>query len=198
MFANCLGAPPDTDTRNARSIHRERGFTLIEVLMVVAIAATLTATTIPAIFGAMRQYELNSSVQMVGTAIRNARYAAVTKNRTVRVRFNCPAANQFRVVERVGTFAIDTAADRCSEATYPYPDADPAAAPNVDGPVLRLSDSLQFAAVEDIEITPAGRAIPLTGCPACAASTLPGTIAISNGDETRTLTVTTTGQVLLP
>ena len=174
------------------------GFTLIETLVVVAIISILAAVAVPMIAGAMRLYTLNTSAQTVGAAIRSARYSAVSKNRTVRVRFNCPAANQFRIVEVVGSNAIDADADRCSETAYPYPDPDASAGPSIDGPVVMLPADAQFETVQDIEINTAGRATPLAGCPTCVAAAPPATVAVGNGDDTRTITITASGQVLLP
>ena len=110
---------------------QDRGFTIIELIAVVAVIAILAGIAVPQVGSAMRLYALNSSTRAVAAAIRSARYTAVSKNRTVRVRFNCPAAGQFRIVEFVGSAAVDNAADRCSEQTYPYPDANAAVAPNV-------------------------------------------------------------------
>ena len=59
----------------------------------------------------------------------------------MRVRFNCPATGQMRVVEVTGNAAIDTAGDRCDLGAYPYPDTDASTAPNNDGPVLQMGSS---------------------------------------------------------
>jgi prepilin-type N-terminal cleavage/methylation domain-containing protein len=173
------------------------GFTLTEILIVMGVTALLAAMAAPVVTGAMRGYALNSSIEVVGAAIRGARYSAVSTNRTVRVRFNCPAANQLRVVEVIGT-ATDAAADRCSSATYPYPDADPATAPNVDGPVVVLPAGSQFGAVQDLEIDRTGRVTRLTGCPTCVSAAAPATVTVGTPYETRTITVTANGQILVP
>src|SRR5687768_7561319 len=101
--------------------HRQSGFTLIELLVVAAAGMVIVGIAVPAVAEAIRLSSLNTSVQTVASAIRSARYLAVSTNRTVRVRFNCPAANEFRVVEVVGAALIDQAANRCSGAAYPYP-----------------------------------------------------------------------------
>lgn len=176
----------------------QAGFTLVELLIVVGVAAVIAAATVPAIAAGMQQYALNNSVHTVSAAIRGARYEAVSKNRTLRVRFNCPAANQFRVVEVVGANAIDTAADRCSAAAYPFPDADPATAPSVDGPVVFLPQGAQFGAVQDLEINTAGRVTPLTGCPTCVVAAAPAAVAVTNGNVTQTITIAASGQVVVP
>ena len=176
----------------------QRGFTLLETLLVCGLAATIMAIAVPTALGFMRAYALNTTMNTISSEIRGARYAAVSKNRTVRVRFNCPAANQFRIVEVTGTPAIDNDPNRCSEAVYPYPDPNPAAAPNLDGPIRRLPEGAQFGALRDLEINTTGRVTPLTGCPTCVAGAPPTTIVMSNTYDTRTITVSTGGQVLLP
>jgi prepilin-type N-terminal cleavage/methylation domain-containing protein len=176
----------------------QSGFSLIELLIVVAVGMIVLGMAVPAVVEATRQASLNTSVQSVAAAIRGARYTAVSKNRTVRVRFNCPAANQFRVIEVTGNAGIDQAADRCSETTYPYPDPDPAVAPNIDGQMVRLGANSQFGAAQDVQIDTSGRVTRLTGCPTCVSSAAPATISIANGSETRTITVNASGQVIVP
>ena len=179
-------------------VRDKSGFTLIEIVITLTVMTTLAGVASLTIPGAMRRYALNTSAQTVATAIRSARYVAVSKNRTVRVRFDCPATDQFRVVEFVGTPAIDDAVDRCSETAYPYPDTNPAVAPNVDGPVILLPRDGQFGSVPDLEIDTAGRVTPLNGCPTCVPLAPPAAVIIGNGYETTTITVSATGQVLLP
>lgn len=176
------------------------GFTLVEVLVITAIVAILAGMTVPSIASAMRLFAVNSSVQAVGAAVRDARYTAVSKNRTMRVLFNCPAADQFRIVEVTGNAAIDNDANRCSEAAYPASDPDPAVRPNLDGPIIRLPSETQFGALSSIEIDTAGRVQRLTGCPACVVGAAPVTVAVvgTYGATTRTITVTANGQVLTP
>ena len=172
------------------------GFTLPEILVVMGVTAMLAAMAAPVITGAMRGYALKTSVDTVAAAIRGARYSAVSTNRTLRVRFNCPAENQLRVVEVLGT-ASDAAADRCG-AAYPYPDPDPATAPNVDGPVVFLPAGSQLGAVQDLEIDRTGRVTRLTGCPTCVSAAAPATVTVGTPYETRTITITANGQVLVP
>ena len=112
----------------------EAGFSLAEVMVVSAITMLTVGVAAPTITSGLRAYSLNTAAQTVASTVRSARFQAVTKNRTFRVRFNCPAANQMRVVEVVNNPAIDNAADRCSLNSYPYPDPNPAVLPNGDGP----------------------------------------------------------------
>lgn len=171
------------------------GFTLVELLMVVAVAGSLSAVAVPAIGGAMQRYRLNTASRTIMSEIRAARFTAVAKNRTMRVRFNCPGPNQFRVVEVVGTAAIDGDVNRCSETDYPFPDPDPNVAPNTDGPVFWLNEGVNFAGIQDLQISVRGRVQPLTDCPACAVVAPPANIGLSNGHEGQAVVVSASGMV---
>jgi type IV fimbrial biogenesis protein FimT len=160
-----------------------RGFTLLEVLTVLAILGVLMGIAIPVVNTAIQRYTLNSAARNVGAAIRSARYGAVAKNRTLVLRFNCPANGQYRMLEFTGTLAIDTAADRCSTATYPFPDTTPGVAPDADGPVATLDPGVSFGAVTDLAFNATGR------IPAVA------TIEVTNGTQTRRITVAPGGRI---
>ncbi|MDP6579250.1 MAG: hypothetical protein QF681_01220 [Vicinamibacterales bacterium] len=144
-------------TRPGRHPARREGFTISELLIILAVSSVLAGISLPTIGSAVREYRLNSSTRQVIAEISAARFAAVAKNLTLRVRFNCPGPGQFRVVEVTGVAAIDNDADRCSEAVYPYPDPNPNAAPNGDGPAMWLSDGAAFPAAQDIQLSTRGR-----------------------------------------
>jgi type II secretory pathway pseudopilin PulG len=136
----------------------ERGFSMVELVVVAGLAAVVGGFAAPAIATAMREYAINSDVQTVTAAVRNARFRAVSTNREYRVRFNCPGPGQMRVIEYVA--AIDGQADRCDPVAFPMgpdPDQVPATVPNGDGPVLRLSQSTTFGTVATIQVTRDGR-----------------------------------------
>ena len=175
---------------------RSAGFSLIEVLMALAVGGVLAAASMAPISGAMGRYSINTASRTIAAEVRAARSKAVATNRTVRVRFNCPGPSQFRTVELVGDPAIDGDDDRCSDTAYPYPDRSPATAPNVDGPVISLK-GVTFDAVDYLQISPRGRVEALSGCPDNC-QVVPGTpasISFTNGHETETLTVSPSGAV---
>jgi prepilin-type N-terminal cleavage/methylation domain-containing protein len=175
------------------------GFSLVELLVVVAVACIVMAVAVPSVTATMQSYSLNSGTQIVASTVRSARLAAVSKNRQMRVLFNCPIAGQLRMVEVTGNAAIDNDADRCSTTDYPFPDPNPAAVPNIDGPLVILPDGAQFGAFESVLIGTDGRVTPQTGCPtACVASAVPATVVLSNGNDTRTITIAASGQVITP
>lgn len=156
--------------------------------MVVAVIGMLAATAVPAVAGAMATYRLTAASRAVATQIAAARLTAVSTNRRMRVRLNCPAVGMFRVVEVTGNPAIDDAADRCNPAIFPFPDPDPAARPDRDGPLFWLTQTIQFGALQEIEISTFGRVSALVGA-------LPAQIEVTDGSRTRTVTVTGAGRI---
>ena len=150
----------------------------------------------PSIITAIDDYKFNSEVQNVAATIRSARYKAVSSNVTLRLRFNCPATGQMRVVEVTGDSAIDSATDRCDTAAYPYPDPDASVAPNNDGPVIQMNSAVHLpTTVHGLEISTAGRIQPLTGCPGCTAGSPPAVLVLGDdlSSTNRNITVTATG-----
>ena len=160
-------------------------------MFVVSLLGVLMAVTVPGATTASRCYHLAAANREVAAQVRAARLTALTANRTIRVRFNCPAPGQYRVVEVVNNAAIDNAADRCSSTTYPYPDPNPAALPDLDGPVMVLRGGITFGGIQDLDIAPTGRVTPLTAA-------VPATIGVTNSYETQNVTVSATGRVQVP
>ena len=153
-----------TTTTAARDV---RGFTLIELLLVLAISAIVAAMAVPAIMSSSAQLRLGNSVRQVERELHIAKMKAVRADRVMRVRFNCPTAGEYRMVELLGTVRVPAtddddsrAAQRCSQTNYPYPDTDTDffAAPNNDGPPRILPDGVAFTAVQTIDFWPDGSA----------------------------------------
>jgi Tfp pilus assembly protein FimT len=174
----------------------EAGFSVIEVTVVAGVAMITMGLAAPSITSAIDSYKFNSEVQTVAATIRSARYKAVSNNVTLRLRFNCPATGQMRLVEVTGDSAIDTATDRCDTAAYPYPSNPDAAAPNNDGPVIQMSSAVDLpTTVHGLEISSAGRIQPLTGCPGCTVGSPPAVLVMGDdrSETDRIITVTATG-----
>ena len=165
--------------------------------MVTGIMAVIAAVAVPTVGAVMRRYALNAASQQIASTIRSARYTAVSKNKVMRVRFNCPEDNQYRMVEFTASAGIDQDAARCDAASYPYPDQDGSALPNTDGPVNVLPPGTELGTVTDIEIDVRGRLTPLTGCPSCVAGSGTASVVLENGSESQTVTVNQTGQVAI-
>ena len=145
-----------------------RGFTLLELMLVVAVLAVISSMAIPAVLNTTRQIKLAANARAVERELQGARMKAVRSNRAIRVRFNCPATGQYRMVELLGskqTPATDDddsrAATRCGYSSYPFPDTnqDFFSIPNNDGPIQTLQDGIGFGTdAQTVEFWPDGTA----------------------------------------
>jgi prepilin-type N-terminal cleavage/methylation domain-containing protein len=147
------------------SLHsNQRGFTLVDMLAVVVILVTASAIALPSMISAMDRAKLPQAAREVERELQTAKSRAVIKGRAMRVRFNCPSAGEYRMVELLGTtsvpLAADSAVDRCSPTLYPYPagDSDPVTTPNLDGPVRTIDSTIVFGNTEVIEFRANGTA----------------------------------------
>lgn len=184
-----------------------RGFTLTELMLTVAVAATLMAMAVPALNAVNNATKLSNAAQAVEREMQTARMRAVSNNTTLRFRTNCPAAGYYRIVEKIGLSA-DTSTSRCNITTYPWPapDTDLATTPNLDGALRQM---LNDATVSDgwFEFRPDGTAyvvsssgtgcatLDASGCASAIATT--ATITITRSGQTKTVSVNALGKVLL-
>jgi Tfp pilus assembly protein FimT len=144
----------------------EAGFSIVDLVVVVAIIAVVSGITIPLMLGAIDRMRLGQSAREVERELQQAKQRAVGKGSVLRVHFNCPTAGEFRSVELIGTtnapVAADTAsATRCrTNGIYPFPASDnnPLTRPNLDGPSRFLDSAVAFGAVQSIEFWPDGTA----------------------------------------
>jgi prepilin-type N-terminal cleavage/methylation domain-containing protein len=164
------------------------GFSLVELLVALAVFLIVTAMAVPFTLTALDRYRLDGAARTVAGQIRSARMTAVSTNRVMRVRFNCPGANDYRVLEVTGDAAIDNAADRCS---FPWPDLDPDTLPNRDGALMLLPEGITFVGTQDLEIATSGRITPLTGA-------TPARVQVTNGAQTRQITASPAGRIQSP
>ena len=112
---------------------RERGFSLVELMMVGAIAAVLAGVSVPSIAAAMKRYTVIQAGQQVVATIRAARTQAVGKNQILHVHID--------VENR--SYQILDAADMAV------------------GPVIFLPTGAQFVGADtDIEFDTSGRLDP--------------------------------------
>lgn len=142
---------------------RDAGFTLLDMMVVIALIGIISAISIPTMVNSMNAMRLGQSAREVEREIHMARQRAVSKVRPIRIRFNCPAAGQYRITELVGSpsapAAADNASNRCDPVAYPpQGDNNPVTRPNFDGPVKYLDREVSFGATQTIEFWPDGTA----------------------------------------
>lgn len=172
------------------------GFSLVELLIVVAMIGTMATVALPIMKNMSSSIKLNEAARMVAGELQDARLKAVSANRVLRVRMNCPATGYIRRVEMLGT-SVDTASNRCLQTAYPFPaaDNDVMTRPNYDGPVRMLpvgatvtSSVLQFA--------PDGTANEVvSGVPQTIATTV--TVTITREGKSKTVTINGIGKIQL-
>jgi len=138
------------------------GFTLNELLIVLALILLIASMTMPLLGQALARYRLGMAVREVERELQTARVKAVAANRTVQVLFDCPAAGQYRRVEVLSEPGLpdgrDNLPSRCNATTFPYPppDADPLTRPNLDGPLHYLPPEVTLSGVGGLEFRPNG------------------------------------------
>ena len=133
-------------------------------MMTVTVFAIVLGAAVPGLADMTDGMRLRQGLREVERELQAARLKAVSSNRAIRVRFNCPEPGTYRMVELIGTPSVphddDTAEDRCSDSAtaYPFPAADTnrLTLPNHDGPVRRLHTSLAFSAADTLEFWPDG------------------------------------------
>ena len=117
-----------------RGLQDERGFSLTELMLTVTVAATLAGIGVPVYLNVTESAKLNGAARELEREFQSARLHAVSANRSLRVRLNCPTTGYYRTVEYLAT-AADNASNRCLVSAYPFPaDDDVTTRPNYDGP----------------------------------------------------------------
>ncbi|MFQ6030523.1 MAG: Tfp pilus assembly protein FimT/FimU [Dehalococcoidia bacterium] len=82
------------------SRNKQRGFALVEMMVVVLITVILTAIAIPNLLDAIRRYQLESSVRSAANTLLVARYEAIRRNQL--------ATTIYREVPAPPVYGIDT------------------------------------------------------------------------------------------
>jgi prepilin-type N-terminal cleavage/methylation domain-containing protein len=75
--------------------HRDRGFSLVELLVVVIIIFITAAVALPNIIGYMRNYKVRGGAQQVASSITTARSKAIMRNVNTGVLFGVLDSNTF-------------------------------------------------------------------------------------------------------
>jgi type II secretory pathway pseudopilin PulG len=184
---------------------------MVDMIAVMGLISVLAAIAIPTIQRIGDSIALGQAQRLVQSTLQQARLKAVTANRIMRVRFNCPAAGQMRMLELIGTPTApatqDVATNRCSDTVYPYPAADynPVTLPNHDGPLTRIGppcpvpgpSCVTFGTTQTIEFRPSGMAwsVNTNGTSNAPLAGNGVSITVSKGGSVKAVTVNALGRV---
>jgi prepilin-type N-terminal cleavage/methylation domain-containing protein len=180
-----------------RSPHSaERGFSLVELMLTVAVAVTLLTIAVPAMTDVSDSSKLNGAAREIERELQSARLKSVSANRLLRVRLNCPGTGMYRTVEYVASPAVDDASNRCSDSAYPFPaDSDIMTRPNYDGPVRQLPLGATVT-TNILQFQPDGTAATIVSNVVTPITT-PVTIIVTRKGKTKSITVNAAGKIQL-
>jgi type II secretion system protein H len=85
-------------------VRRRRGFTLIEIVVVITIIAVAAAITIPSLGAGQRQREIRRTLQTFVSTVRRASSVSVFQRRPVELRLH-PRERRYEIVTRESAFA---------------------------------------------------------------------------------------------
>ena len=171
------------------------GFTLIDLMLVIALVSVIAEIAVPVATDAAKGMRLGMAIREVERQLQTARLKAISANRPLRVRFNCPAVGQLRIIEVTGVAVTDLDGNRCDETRFPFPgpnDADPAT-PALDGPVRMLHFTITLTG-SDLEFSPNGTTQEVVGGVATRTAT-PVTLTVSKDRESATVVVNSLGKI---
>ena len=176
-----------------KRVVEQEGFTLAELVIVMAIIAVLAAIAFPSIF-ITDETRARQAIREVEREFQTARFKAVTTNRPIQVRLNCPGTGMYRMVE-AGSIWPD--AGRCSQSAYPFPPLADAAyqlppMPRYDGPIRYLDPSIGLSPGNPslvIQFMPDGR----TATVVAGVAQLINTVQVDVTCRTKTKTVEING-----
>lgn len=173
------------------------GFSLVELVVVATLMVILMAIAIPQIALGDRA-RVNTAAGELRETLQTARLRAVAVNRSLQVRFNCPSAGQYRIVQ-AGSWDGD--ANRCDSSEYPYPAARDAAyqdppKPRYDGPVKMVHPRVTVTAGDAsiLQFFPNGRVMKLVSGVTQDFSSASVTVS-ANGYQ-KTIDINSLGKVL--
>jgi len=173
-------------------------------MITLGVLGIVMAAAVPAIFDMTANMRVAQAARDVERELQTARLRAVSSNRPMRVRFNCPVAGQYRMVELIGSTsapdALDAPTSRCSETTYPYPASDnnPLTRPNNDGALRQLPVGVTFGSAQTIEFWPDGSAHLSTGTNPWPVVPAAGTsVTVTKGTVVKTVSINGLGKIQL-
>jgi len=95
-----------------KCVPKVAGYSLVEMMMTLAIALILLSVAMPMMVGAIQGYRLNSAAQQVANFVELARYTAIRNNKTVIVQSGVIAGRVTLYVDLNGNNQVDATEPR--------------------------------------------------------------------------------------
>jgi prepilin-type N-terminal cleavage/methylation domain-containing protein len=177
---------------------RQGGFSLTELMLTVAVAATIMGMGVPVMMDVTASIKVNEAARAIERELQDARLKAVSTNRPLRVRTNCPAAGLLRTVEVLND-SRDSASNRCqTNGDYPFPsdpDGELSTRPNADGPVRAIPNAAAVPTVA-YQFHPDGTVLVVVSNTPTVIST-EQTVTITRANKSRSVKINGAGKIQL-
>lgn len=176
----------------------QSGFTLVEMVIIMAVAFTIAAITVPRISDLLASQRARNAARAVERELQIARLKAVSSSKAMRVRFDCPAPGQIRRLEVTGIAATDNAANRCDPNAYPSPGPNDMlqATPSLDSPVVYLPMGASVASsFPQFEFGPNGRVYSVDAAGKVAALNANATVTVTRYGYSNGITINGFGRI---
>ncbi len=174
----------------------QRGFSLTELMLTVAIAATIMGIATPVLIDVSASIKVNEAGRMIERELQDARLKAVSTNRPLRVRTNCPSFGFVRTVEVLND-SRDSAPNRClTNGDYPFPsdpDQELSTRPNADGPVRAIPNAATVGTVT-YQFHPDGTVLVVVSNTAVQITT-EQTVTITRANKSRSVKINGAGKI---
>lgn len=86
---------------------KSAGYSLVEMMMTLAIGLILASIALPTLIGAIQAYRLNSSAQQVANLVELARYTAIRRNSLMSVKTAVQNGNTIFYIDLKGNGVVD-------------------------------------------------------------------------------------------
>jgi type IV fimbrial biogenesis protein FimT len=169
--------------------HRQRGFTLIEIMMSVVLVAISVALAIPSYREMVEKRQLTNAAEQLASFVNVAQTISSRTNQIVTVSFNHVDANDWCIGATMGAAACDCDETDASQSTYCEIDSEPF--------VLNANLAVEGDLMHDIKGDGAYSFDPIRGLFLDTDDSLTMEMQTRSGDYKLNLVVNSTGRVTL-